>query len=288
MNKPMSQLSPALAARLSVPDGQNDQRRGGSDYSKLRGVIRTQKDQMQVLENENAHYKSRLHRIEDGHRLELARLKKEVEYHKRLRQGADQRSYELEDRLGRLQQQLQRQQQQHQEQQQQAAAASSSAPAPPSPPPHPPHHHPHHDEEKDGLIAQSQLLVAKNSELTTRCRLLESQVLQLEELKAALESELNQAYCERDELAGELERVLTRQHYRNLAAPVGGEGEAEEGEEGASSNGVSSPADSGGDGGSGTAVGGSTGGAASGGGAGDGSGGGGGGAECPADPAASH
>lgn len=40
----------------------------------------------QALENEVAHFQTRLHRIEDGHRLELARLKKEVEYHKRLRQ----------------------------------------------------------------------------------------------------------------------------------------------------------------------------------------------------------
>lgn len=36
---------------------------------------------------------------------------------------------------------------------------------------------------------------------------MEAQVSQLEELKAALESELNQAYCERDELAAELEHV---------------------------------------------------------------------------------
>ncbi len=40
----------------------------------------------QGLEAEVTHFQSRLHRIEDGHRLELARLKKEVEYHKRLRQ----------------------------------------------------------------------------------------------------------------------------------------------------------------------------------------------------------
>ncbi len=40
----------------------------------------------QALENEVTHFQARHHRIEDGHRLELARLKKEVEYHKRLRQ----------------------------------------------------------------------------------------------------------------------------------------------------------------------------------------------------------
>ncbi|KAG2454302.1 hypothetical protein HYH02_001331 [Chlamydomonas schloesseri] len=164
--------------------------RGGSDYSKLRGIIRAQKDQVQALENEVAHFQTRLHRIEDGHRLELARLKKEVEYHKRLRQGADQRSYELEDRLARVQRQ--------------AAAAA---------------HNTSHDEEKDGLIVQSMELVSKNSDLTYKLKTMEAQVSQLEELKAALESELNQAYCERDELAAELEHILSRQHQQHSREP---------------------------------------------------------------------
>ncbi|KXZ54433.1 hypothetical protein GPECTOR_5g86 [Gonium pectorale] len=176
------------------------------------------------LEHEVTHFQSRLHRIEDGHRLELARLKKEVEYHKRLRQGADQRSYELEDRLGRMS----LQQQQH------ASAAARD---------------PGHDEEKDGLIAQSQLLVSKNSELSTRVKMLESQVSQLEELKAALESELNQAYCERDELATELERILTKQHghlgYHSEVA-ADGEGYGEEGEEDIGGSGGASGGGSGG------------------------------------------
>ncbi|PNW70869.1 hypothetical protein CHLRE_17g736900v5 [Chlamydomonas reinhardtii] len=182
--------------------------RGGSDYSKLRGIIRTQKDQVQALENEVAHFQTRLHRIEDGHRLELARLKKEVEYHKRLRQGADQRSYELEDRLARVQRE--------------AAAA----------------HHTSHDEEKDSLIVQSQLLVSKNSELTYKLKTMEAQVSQLEELKAALESELNQAYCERDELAAELEHILSRQHQQHSRDPdADGEDGFDDGAEAAAASG---------------------------------------------------
>ncbi|PNH09537.1 hypothetical protein TSOC_003787 [Tetrabaena socialis] len=210
--KDIANISPALMARLG-PSGTSaapypgpyppmagrfaDSGRGGSDYSKLRGVIRSQKDEIQNLENEVSHFQTRLHRIEDGHRLELARLKKEALYHQRLRQGADQRSYELEDRLERLQQQ-------------QAAARQAS----------------HEDDEKDTLIIQSQLLVSKNSELTYKLKKLEAQVSQLDELKAALESELNQAYCERDELAAELEHRLSRHHHHPHV-----EEEAEEGEQ---------------------------------------------------------
>ncbi|KAG2489480.1 hypothetical protein HYH03_012116 [Edaphochlamys debaryana] len=195
---PVKELSPQLASRLgprddgTVPSAARAvapvgiagvEPRGGSDYSKLRGIIRSQREQIQSLENEVAHFQTRLHRIEDGHKLELSRLKKEVEYHKRLRQGADQRSFELEDKLARVNQQS-------------AAARQLS-----------------HDEEKDSLIVQSQLLVSKNSELTYKLKTVEGQVSQLEELKAALERELDQAYGERDELAQELERILTRQHH---------------------------------------------------------------------------
>lgn len=38
--------------------------------------------------HELQHYKDRIVRTEESHRLEIQRLKKEVEYHKRLRQGA--------------------------------------------------------------------------------------------------------------------------------------------------------------------------------------------------------
>ncbi|EFJ45563.1 hypothetical protein VOLCADRAFT_94010 [Volvox carteri f. nagariensis] len=162
------------------------------------------------LENEVAHFQARQHRIEDGHRLELARLKKEVEYHKRLRQAADQRSYELEDQLSRLRQ--------NQQMPSPATVRHLSQVE-------------RDREEKDSLILQSQLLISKNSELTTKVKQhllllllhlllllsavqLQSQVTQLEELKAALESELNQAYCERDEMATELERMLSRQHHQ--------------------------------------------------------------------------
>ncbi|GLC55905.1 hypothetical protein PLESTB_001042600 [Pleodorina starrii] len=193
--KPAKELSAQLSARLAPADGSIDGKRGGSDYSKLRGIIRSQKDQIQTLENEVAHFQSRLHRIEDGHRLELNRLKKEVEYHKRLRQASDQRSYELEDKLGRLQQQ---------HQQQQVAARQL----------------PSHDDEKDSLILQSQLLISKNSELGTKVKMLESQLTQLEELKAALESALNASYCERDELAAELELALARLHHQSRQRPL--------------------------------------------------------------------
>ncbi|GIL69459.1 hypothetical protein Vretimale_13572 [Volvox reticuliferus] len=201
--KPVKELSAALQARLAPPDGQVDTKRGGSDYSKLRSIIRSQKDQIQGLENEVAHFQSRQHRIDDGHRLELARLKKEVEYHKRLRQAADQRSYELEDQLSRMRQH------------QQVAAQRES-----------------HDDEKDSLILQSQLLISKNSELTTKVKRLESQVTQLEELKAALENELNQAYFERDEMAAELERALSRQlRHHNPSVELEVEAEGDERDE---------------------------------------------------------
>lgn len=46
--KATKELSAQLAARLAPPDGQFDAKRGGSDYSKLRGIIRSQKDTIQV------------------------------------------------------------------------------------------------------------------------------------------------------------------------------------------------------------------------------------------------
>ena len=79
---------------------------------------------------ELTHYRSRVLTGSDSHRLECARLRKEVEYHKRLRQGAEQRTHELEDRL-------------RQEQRQTLSF----------------------DETQNSLIEQSQLLVSRNAEL---------------------------------------------------------------------------------------------------------------------------
>jgi hypothetical protein len=63
---------------------------------------------LQALEAEAGHFKDKHAKLETGHRLELARLKKEADYHKKLRQSADARSYDLEDQLARLQLQVQR------------------------------------------------------------------------------------------------------------------------------------------------------------------------------------
>ena len=57
---------------------------------------------------EASHYKDKHAKLEQANRLELTRLKKEADYHKKLRQSADARSYDLEDQLARLQLQLQR------------------------------------------------------------------------------------------------------------------------------------------------------------------------------------
>lgn len=158
---PPKEISPQLAARLGPTLASYDDRpygapppppppaggrgrggRGGgaggagggsSDYARLRGIIRQQKEKIWALEHEVGIFRSRLGHVDEGHRLERARLKKEIEYHKRLRQGADQRSYELENRLLR-------------QQQRNTAVASD-------------------DVEKQGLIEQSQLLISKNSEL---------------------------------------------------------------------------------------------------------------------------
>lgn len=148
------------------------------DMGRLRALVRTQRDDILSLQSEVGHYQTRVQRIEEGHRLELARCKKEVEYHKRLRQGADQRAYELQQQL--------------------AQARISPAEA--------------SSEEHSTLIEQSQILISKNSELQYKLKTMEGQVQQLEELKAALENELQQVYWERDALGAELEQVLAHSH----------------------------------------------------------------------------
>lgn len=109
------------------------------DLGRLRGIIRSQKEEVDVLQHEVSMYQSRLNRVDEQHRLELSRLHKECEYHKRLRQGADQRSWELQQQLARAQ------------------AQANDAPQQQS-------------EEHHTLIEQSQILVSKNSELTYKLK----------------------------------------------------------------------------------------------------------------------
>lgn len=58
---------------------------------------------MWTLQQEVDYYRGKLSREESGHALEKARLNKQIEYHKKLRQGAEQRSNDLEARLLRQQ-----------------------------------------------------------------------------------------------------------------------------------------------------------------------------------------
>lgn len=100
-------------------------------------VLRTE------LSHEIAHYAERLKRSEDEKKLELSRLKKEVEYHKRLRQGADSHSLELAEKVTQLQQQ----------QLQSSAAAASSA------------GQQQQHEFDSSLVEQSLLLTSKNADI---------------------------------------------------------------------------------------------------------------------------
>ncbi len=50
---------------------------------------------------------ARQRQLEKSHQLEVARLRKEAEYHKRLRQGAEQRALQLEGQLKQQQRQAQ-------------------------------------------------------------------------------------------------------------------------------------------------------------------------------------
>ncbi|GFH07399.1 uncharacterized protein HaLaN_02193 [Haematococcus lacustris] len=89
--------------------------------------------------------------------------------HKRLRQGAEQRALQLEERLAAQQR-----------------------------------HTAGFDEAQSGLIQQSQLLISRNAELTHRLKTVEASVEQLQSLKLCLEAELAQVYSDRDRLAAQV------------------------------------------------------------------------------------
>eukprot|EP00195_Chlamydomonas_chlamydogama_P009003 CAMPEP_0202903402 /NCGR_PEP_ID=MMETSP1392-20130828/24259_1 /ASSEMBLY_ACC=CAM_ASM_000868 /TAXON_ID=225041 /ORGANISM="Chlamydomonas chlamydogama, Strain SAG 11-48b" /LENGTH=206 /DNA_ID=CAMNT_0049590559 /DNA_START=89 /DNA_END=706 /DNA_ORIENTATION=- len=130
----------------------------------------------QQLKHELQHYKGRVQRADESHRLEIARLKKEVDYHKRMRQGAEQRAFDLEDRL--------KAQQRH---------ASSF------------------DEQQAGVVEELQRLNLKNSEQMNKIKQLEAQLLQLQELKVAAEDQLYSCMAERDQLEMELSQYYSAQ-----------------------------------------------------------------------------
>ncbi|KAJ9531112.1 hypothetical protein QJQ45_000889 [Haematococcus lacustris] len=97
--------------------------------------------------------------------------------HKRLRQGAEQRALQLEERLAAQQR-----------------------------------HTAGFDEAQSGLIQQSQLLISRNAELTHRLKTVEASVEQLQSLKLCLEDELAQVYSDRDRLAAQVHKVFLSKH----------------------------------------------------------------------------
>ncbi|KAJ9531400.1 hypothetical protein QJQ45_006892 [Haematococcus lacustris] len=97
--------------------------------------------------------------------------------HKRLRQGAEQRALQLEERLAAQQR-----------------------------------HTAGFDEAQSGLILQSQLLISRNAELTHRLKTVEASVEQLQSLKLCLEAELAQVYSDRDRLAAQVHQVFLSKH----------------------------------------------------------------------------
>ncbi|KAL6764587.1 hypothetical protein V8C86DRAFT_2472851 [Haematococcus lacustris] len=129
------------------------------------------------LQSEVIHYQERLLHQEASQKLEVSRLLKEIDYHKRLRQGAEQRALQLEERLAAQQR-----------------------------------HTAGFDEAQSGLIQQSQLLISRNAELTHRLKTVEASVEQLQSLKLCLEAELAQVYSDRDRLAAQVHQVLLSKH----------------------------------------------------------------------------
>ncbi|GAX78586.1 hypothetical protein CEUSTIGMA_g6025.t1 [Chlamydomonas eustigma] len=138
------------------------------------------RQEYEQAQNEIRHYKDRVVRVEEFHRLEVQRLRKEVDYHKRLRLGADQRAFELEERL--------------RQQQRQTSTF---------------------DEAQSSLIEQSQLLVSKNAELAYKIKTLETQVLQQQQLQGCLEEQLEDVLRDRDRLEGELQELLEKRQDVN-------------------------------------------------------------------------
>ncbi len=126
--------SPA-AAYGSPAAGQQREGKRDSAVQRLKRRVRSMEETCEQLQNESAHWKERVQRVEEGHRLEVGRLKKEIMYHTRLRLGADQRAFELEERLLRERRQTQT-----------------------------------FDEAQSSLIEQSQLLVSKNAELAYKIK----------------------------------------------------------------------------------------------------------------------
>eukprot|EP00798_Chlamydomonas_sp_ICE-L_P011072 gene11072-18679_t len=155
-------------------------RRALDKVSETNGNLLAENTQLRA---ELAHFQSKVVTGNDSHNLEVTRLKKEIEYHKRLRQGSEQRCTVFEEQL----------RNQHRK--------SMII-----------------DETQDGLVEQSQLLVSKNAELSNRLGSMDGEVNQLESLNACLEAELTDLYADRDRLAEVLEQIIAVQQGQHHTA----------------------------------------------------------------------